>query len=279
MSEASFVLSYTLATLVALTIGGLALFALTHAKNRIIAQQRQALEAEQRMRRTQEAFSDNAHHELRTPIHILGGHLQMLQDLDPRPDQAEILTSAQDTAKQLGQLMQDLLDLSSLAQGSLSTSLALTDLGPHLAGLAQDFEVRTKAKGLELRVELDPLPQALICDAPRLCQALKALLDNALGFTQHGTISFRMTAHPDGRLWHLRFEVEDQGQGLPADWERLLRPFEQEEQGLHRRRGGLGIGLPLTAGIIEVMGGRMGLQPMAIGSLAWVELRLEEVGV
>jgi signal transduction histidine kinase len=89
-------------------------------------------------------------------------------------------------------------------------------------------------------------------------------------------VAFRLRARPQGRAWHLRFEVEDQGPGLPPDWERLLRPFEQEERSLRRRRGGLGIGLPLAAGIVQLMGGRMGLEPLATGTLAWLEIELRE---
>jgi signal transduction histidine kinase len=276
VSETNLVLIFVLATVLVVALAWLALFSVVSAKSRIIREQRRALEAEQRFRRAQEAFTDNAHHELRTPMQILAGHLQMLRDLDPRPEQGEILARAQDTAAHLCHLVQGLLDLSSLAQGSLSLNPGLSDLRAHLASLADSFEIRARAKGLELHVALDSLPHPLVCDAPRLSQALEALLDNALGFTERGAIRFSMTARPEGHAWHLRFEIEDQGPGLPPDWERLLRPFEQEERSLRRRRGGLGIGLPLAAGLIDLLGGRMGLEPLATGTLAWVELRLEE---
>jgi signal transduction histidine kinase len=276
MSEAPIVLSFILAVLVALATSGLALFAMAHAKNRIIREQRKALETEQRLRGAQEAFTDNAHHELRTPVQVLAGHLQMLRDMDPTAPQAEILSRAEETTVRLGSLVQGLLDLASLAQGTLAVRPALTDLGAHLALLGKDLEARTRAKGLEARVALEPLPHPLVCDAPRLTQALGALLDNATGFTERGAVAFRLRARPQGRAWHLRFEVEDQGPGLPPDWERLLRPFEQEERSLRRRRGGLGIGLPLAAGIVQLMGGRMGLEPLATGTLAWLEIELRE---
>lgn len=264
--------------LVALAIGGLALFAVAHAKNRIIWEQRRALQAEQRLRRAEEAFTDNAHHELRTPLQILAGHLQMLQDLEPRLDQQQILAQAQATTMHLGQLVQGLLDLSSLAQGTLATRPALTDLGPHLEALARTFETCATAKGLQFRLALDPLPRPLVCDASRLCQALAALLDNALGFSDRGLIEFRMAARQEGTRWQLRLEILDQGPGLPPDWERFLRPFEQREQGIQRRRGGLGIGLPVAVGIVEMLGGRLGLQPLPTGTMAWIEIQLEEGG-
>jgi signal transduction histidine kinase len=276
VSETHLVLIFVLATLAVVMLAWLTLFSVVSAKSRIIREQRRALEAEQRMRRAEESFTDNAHHELRTPVQILEGHLQMLQDMDPRPDQRELLSQARTTAMHLGQLVQGLLDLSSLAQGTLHVQAALTDLGPHLHQLARTVEAKAAAKGLGLRLTLDPLPQPLACDATRLCQALAALLDNALGFSDHGSIDFRMTARPEGRHWHLRFEIEDRGPGLPPDWERLLHPFEQEAQGFRRNRGGLGIGLPVAAGLVELMGGHLGLTPLPTGTLAWVELQFEQ---
>lgn len=276
MPENQLVLSYLLGVLALLALGGLALYAMAQAKNRIIREQRKALETEQRLRGAQEAFTDNAHHELRTPMQVLAGHLQMLRDMDPTAPQAEILSRAQETTVRLGGLVQGLLDLASLGQGTLAIRPTLTDLGAHLALLGKDLETRARAKGLEARVALEPLPHPLVCDATRLTQALGFLLDNAVGFTERGLVTFNLRARPEGRGWHLRFEIQDEGPGLPLDWERLLKPFEQEERSLRRRRGGLGIGLPLAAGILELMGGRMGLNPVATGTLAWVEIAFDE---
>jgi signal transduction histidine kinase len=278
VSEVRVLLIFTLTTAVVMLLSWLVLYSLAQGRDRVLQEQRRALETEQRLRAAQQAFTDNAHHELRTPLQILTGQIQMLRDMDPRPDQLELLEQARQTAGQLGHLIQGLLDLSSLGQGTLRMQPTLTDLGARLSDVVRCFETGARAKGLEMRVALDPLPRPLLCDADRLSQALEALLDNALGFTHGGSIGFRMTARPEGRAWHLRFEIEDQGPGLPPDWERLLHPFEQEEQSLRRRRGGLGIGLPLAAGIIELLGGRMGLQSLAGGTLAWVEIRLEEGG-
>lgn len=276
MSDTHLVLIFVLATMAVVMLAWLTLFSVVAAKSRIIREQRKALEGEQRLRLAQEAFTDNAHHELRTPLQVLAGHLQMARDLSSRPDQVAALDQAQETTARLGHLVQGLLDFSSLAQGTLSMRTEPTDLGAHLALLAGNLKTQAQAQGLTVRVALDTLPAPLFCDAARLCQALEALIDNALGFTERGTVAFGMKAHPDGRAWNLRFEIQDQGPGLPPDWERLLKPFEQEERSLRRRRGGLGIGLPLAAGLIGLMGGRMGLVPLATGTLAWVEVRLEE---
>jgi signal transduction histidine kinase len=276
MQEVHLLLIFGLATIVVMLLSWLALFSVVQGKNRVLQEQKKALEGERRLRRAQEAFTDNAHHELRTPVQILSGHLQMLGDLDPTPGQAALLGQAQRAAAQLSHLVQSLLDLSSLGQGTLAIHPTLTDLGAHLAGLARRSEADARTKGLVMQVALDPLPHPLLCDAARLTQALEALLDNAICFSDRGTISFRMAARPQGHSWQLRFEIEDQGPGLPLDWERLMKPFEQEEQSLRRRRGGLGIGLPLATGLIERLGGRIGFQPLTTGTLAWVEILLKE---
>jgi hypothetical protein len=276
MPETQIVLIYVLATLLVTVIGGLAFYAMSSAKSRIIREQRRALEVEQRLRRAQESFTDNAHHELRTPVQILSGYVQMLGDLNPTEAQADILQRAGAATTHLEQLVQGLLDLSSLGQGTLSLQATLVDLGAHLATLGRNFETRAQLKGLAADVALAPLPRPLFCDATRLSQSLEALLDNALGFADCGQVGFRLKAHAEGSSWHLRFEIEDQGPGLSPDWPRFLHPFEQEDYGLRRRRGGLGIGLPLAAGIIELMGGRLGLDRRPVGTLAWVEISLEE---
>lgn len=276
MSDTHLVLIFVLATMAVVMLAWLTLFSLVSAKSRIIREQRKALEGEQRLRLAQEAFTDNAHHELRTPLQVLAGHLQMARDLSSKPDQITALERAQETTRRLGHLVQGLLDFSSLGQGTLAMRTGPADLGSHLTLLAENLQTQARAKGLEVQVAMDSLPAPLVCDAARLCQALEALTDNALGFTERGKVAFAMKARPEGRAWHLRFEIQDEGPGLPPDWERLLKPFEQEERSLRRRRGGLGIGLPLAAGIIGLMGGRMGLVPLAAGTLAWVELRLEE---
>ncbi len=276
MPEIQLVLSFILGTVFLLAVGGLALFALAQAKNRIIREQRRSLEAEQRLRRAQEAFMDNAHHELRTPLQVLSGHLQMLEMLEPTPKQAAILDQARNAANHLSRQIQGLLDLSSLAQGTLAIRPDLEDLGACLQAIADGFRARAHAKGLTASIALDPLPRPVRCDAPKICQALEALLDNAVGFTERGNVAFRLKTTPEPGAWQLRFEIEDEGPGLPPDWERLMHPFEQEERSLRRRRGGFGIGLPLAAGIVEQMGGRLGLVPQTTGTLAWVEITLNE---
>lgn len=275
MPETQLVLSYLLGVLALLAFGGLAIFAVAHAKDRIIAEQRKALEAEQRLRRAQLAFTDNAHHELKTPLQIIAGHLQILGALQPSPEQAEALTRAEAATRRLQGLVEDLLDFTALRQETLALRPEFVDLEPRLRALAAEYRPRAEAKGLAYLVAGEPLPAPLRCDGPRLRRALAALLDNALHATASGTLQVRWTAHRTGGRCRLRFEVTDTGHGLPEGWARLLDPFEQAPaEG--QIPTGLGLGLPLAAGYLQAMGGRLGLVPQPVGTQAWAEVELDE---
>jgi signal transduction histidine kinase len=276
VSEAQLVLIFMLATLLVVMLAWLTLFSVVSAKTRIIAGHRRSLAAEQQLRLAQAAFTDNAHHELRTPLQVLLGHLQMLELAEATPQDRAILQQAQQATAKLTHMVQSLLDYSSLAQGTLSLQAELEDLDAHLHSLADCFQLRASARGLSPAVDLDSLPRPLLCNAHRLSQALDALLDNAIGFSVHGQVSFRLKAHEESGIWNLRFEIQDDGPGLPPDWQHLLEPYEQGEHGLRRRCGGFGLGLPLARGIIEGMGGRLGLVSLPKGTLAWVEITLRE---
>jgi signal transduction histidine kinase len=227
------------------------------------------------LRRAQQAFTDNAHHELKTPLQILSGHLYMLRLHDPSPDQEKLLSHAESATRRLQNLVQDLLDFTAIQQGSLWIRPELMDLESHLKDLAADYQRQAAIKGLAFQVESGALSTPVTCDGPRLRRALAALLDNAVRFTMAGSIQVRWTLRQETGGGRLRFEVQDTGVGIPADWPRLLQPFEQEAAHPHRVHEGMGLGLPLAAGLLQAMGGQMGLVPGPSGTLAWAEVPLE----
>lgn len=276
MPETRIVLIFVLVSVAMVLLAWLTLFSVVSAKSRIIQEQRKALEAEQRLRRSQEAFADNAHHELKTPLQILSGTLHMLRESQPSPEQAQMLIHAESAAQRLIRLVQDLLDLTALQQGTLTIHAEPMDLGAHLRALIADFETQAKAKGLVFRVQQASLCPSVICDGPRLTRALASLLENALRFTDAGAVDICWKVNHENGTCRLQFEVADAGPGLPADWPRLLQPFEQAANHGHRVPGGLGLGLPLAAGLLRAMGGTLGLRPGPVGTLAWAAVPLKE---
>jgi len=207
MPETQIVLIYFLSVMLLMLVGGLAFYAISSAKSRIIREQHRALETEQRLRRAQEAFTDNAHHELKTPLQILSGHLYMMRMHDPSPDLERLLTKAESAAWRLQSLVQDLLDFTALRQGSLRIRPELLDLEPHLNELIAEYRVQATVKGLAFLAELDPLPMAVVCDGARLHRAFAALLENAVRFTLTGSIHVRCKVHRETGRCRLRLEV------------------------------------------------------------------------
>jgi signal transduction histidine kinase len=279
VSEISLILSFVLASVFMATVGGLALYGLAHAKNRIIREQGRALEVEQAHRRAQKAFLDNAHHELKTPLQIISGNLYLLRTQGLDHAQETVLARAEAATHRLHSLVLDLLEFTALQQGSIALHPEAVNLGPHLRALASEYEAPARAKGLDLRMEAETISALVICDWPHLHRCLAALLDNALRFTDTGSITVTAKVNHTADRCVLRFEVADTGLGLPADWPRFLQPFEQETAHPHRIPEGLGIGLPLAKGLVEQMGGKLGLSPQSVGTLAWLEVPLEEAGI
>jgi len=124
--------------------------------------------------------------------------------------------------------------------------------------LAESLSARAETKGLATEVTVaDGLPETLVGDPVRLRAALENLIDNAVKFTERGTVRIDVSATPatQGRC-KLIFTVVDSGIGLtPAEIKRLFRPFAQANVGIARRFGGAGLGLAVVRALAKLMGG------------------------
>ncbi|HJV91236.1 MAG TPA: HAMP domain-containing sensor histidine kinase [Holophagaceae bacterium] len=257
-----------------LTSVWLALFAVVQAKNRMLREQRRTLEAERRAAIARQAFMDNAHHELKTPLQIIQGNLDILESLAKEPELQKYLQRSQVASKRLLTLIQGLLDLTDLSDGTYPLRPAAVDLHPYLEDLAAEAALLAHAKGLAFRSELDLPLHAAWMDAPCLERALKLLLDNALAYTPQGEVVFRARTRPEGTALALVVEIDDTGPGLPTgQGGASLEPFLSGAQPLSRP-GFLGLGLPLAAALTRRMGGRLELNPLFPGTRARVSVTL-----
>jgi two-component system, sensor histidine kinase len=124
---------------------------------------------------------------------------------------------------------------------------------------------RASAKGLSSKAEIAELPPHVYGDALRLRTILENLLDNAVKFTEHGTVTLQVTATPVRRdRLKLAFVVTDSGIGIsPAEIKRLFRPFEQASVGVAQRFGGAGLGLAFIKRLARAMGGDLAIESKA----------------
>ena len=136
-------------------------------------------------------------------------------------------------------------------------------------------EAAAAAKGLELRADLDPKTPALIGgDTARLRQVLLNFLSNAVKFTDAGSITIRTQWKGRRRSGRLKVQVVDTGAGIaPESVGRLFERFSQAEVSINRTHGGTGLGLAICKGMVELMGGQVGVDTVpGQGSTFWLEI-------
>jgi PAS domain S-box-containing protein len=207
------------------------------------------------------AFLANMSHEIRTPMNAILGMVHLMQRDEVTPKQVGQLDKIDTAAKHLLSILNDILDLSKIEAGKFS--LDNTDVAIHglLENIASILSPRVGSKGLRLVMETGPVPRHLRGDPMRLTQALLNYANNAVKFTEQGTITIRTRVlnKEEGRVL-LRFEVEDSGIGIaPAHLERLFAAFEQADSSTTREYGGTGLGLAITSHLARLMGGEVGV--------------------
>ncbi|MEP6897659.1 MAG: ATP-binding protein [Rhodanobacter sp.] len=233
-------------------------------------QQRQMAEAASAAK-TQ--FLATLSHEIRTPMTGVMGMAELLLSTPLSPVQHDYTRAMQRSGGMLLKLLNDALDLARIEAGRLELEPAPFEPRQLLEDVAQLEQGLAYAKGIRFELELaDDLPQQLVGDALRIKQVLLNLANNALKFTEQGSVTLRGQRSADG----LVLSVSDTGPGIPeASQVRLFQRFEQEE-GPHRRAGS-GLGLAICRELVDMMGGSIELESrMGHGSTFRVRLPLAE---
>jgi PAS domain S-box-containing protein len=194
-------------------------------------------------------------HELCSPLAPILNAVQVLRlTADPvKREQAGEMAARQ--VRHLSRLLDDLLDMSRLNQNKIRLRRERLDLARLVRTAVGDQRATVERTGLKLSVTVPETPVWVRGDATRLTQVVGNLLDNAARFTEAGgEVRVRVTASPDGR-W-AEVHVQDTGAGIEPDLlGRLFEPFHQGSQDLPRPKGGLGLGLALVKGLVELHGG------------------------
>jgi CheY-like chemotaxis protein/two-component sensor histidine kinase len=185
--------------------------------------------------------------------------IQLLMDTPLSDEQKKALLVAQDSSRHLLMLLNDILDISRIEAGAMELTPVPVDVRQLWRSLHMNFEPGALAKGLALEMVCDDsVPVCLSMDLTRLRQICINLISNAIKYTPSGWIkvSARFEADEASVQGRLLLEVRDTGIGVPAHMtESIFSPFVQADNSYSRSHAGAGLGLAITRGLVDLMGG------------------------
>ena len=225
-------------------------------------------------------------HEIRTPLNSVLGFAQLLAARHDLPPDARRQVNLIDSAgAALLTVLNDILEFSRVEAGQIELLPQPTSAPALLRDTVSIMAPEARAKGLELNIEIiDPVEALHDLDADRLRQVLINILNNAVKFTEEGRIDARLVIEHGEIEDRLRFEIIDTGVGIDLDKQALLfQRFSQTDSSIGRLHGGSGLGLAIARALVDVMGGRIGVDSVpGRGSCFWIELTAptaEEVAI
>jgi signal transduction histidine kinase/ActR/RegA family two-component response regulator len=208
----------------------------------------------QRANQLKDEFLATVSHELRTPLNAMLGWARMLRGgrLD-EPTAARALEIIERNARVQAQIIEDLLDVSSIITGKLRLDVAAVELGPVIESAIDGVLPAVDAKGIRLQVVLDPRAGCVLGDAGRLQQIVWNLLSNAAKFTpRNGRVQVSLERVNS----QVEITVSDTGQGISPEFlPFVFDRFRQQDSTMTREHSGLGLGLAIVRHLVEMHGG------------------------
>jgi signal transduction histidine kinase len=225
-------------------------------------------------------FVANISHEIRTPMSGILGLAELLAD-EVEDESKEVARLIFQSAKNLMTLVNDLLDLAKIEAGRVEITNEQFQIRKLVNDVSAVFQHAAASKQIKLlsRVDEAVAPEG-IGDSHRIRQVLQNLIQNAIKFTESGSVELHVESTKRSGRNDVRFSVRDTGRGISAeDQKKLFQLFVQVDGSTKRRHSGTGLGLALSKRLVELMGGEIGVESeIGEGTTFWVVIPLE-VGV
>lgn len=213
--------------------------------------------------RAKSEFLANISHEIRTPMVGVLGMAELLAKTPLTDDQRRQIAALESSGRSLLELINDILDVSKMDSRALQLDLAPVILTEVVRESLETVAPLAARHGLALESNIaEDVPAAILSDRSRIRQVLLNLLGNAVKFTPSGTVSLEVSARPSiGDRYEVRFAVRDTGIGIAEkEQAELFTAFHQVDASPARRFGGAGLGLAISKGLAELLGGRIWLE-------------------
>lgn len=214
----------------------------------------------EKLNQAQNRFFSSMSHEIRTPINTIIGLNEMILREDVSDEVAEDAKNIQSASKILLSLVNDILDMSKIESGKMDIVLAPYDVGTMISEIVNMIWVKANEKGLQFTVDVDPsMPSQLFSDEVRIKQILINLLNNAIKYTQKGTVSLSIHSRRTGQgKTYVTYSVEDTGIGIRKESiPYLFDAFQRMDEEKNRYIEGTGLGLSIVKQLVELLGGEI----------------------
>ena len=216
-----------------------------------------------------------ASHDLRQPLHALSVYSAVLAANPPPEAMREVGANIDQIVRSLGSLLHGLLDLSRLSSGHYTIDRQIVSLDQLLRSVGSEFERAAADKGLRLITDLTPL--SVEADPMAIGRVIRNLIDNAIKYTESGTITIAAKLDPTASPAAALISVADTGKGIPAnELEKIFEEFYQLDNPGRDRSKGVGLGLAIVQRLCELSGAQISVQS-AVGVGTCFSIRIADV--